>query len=43
LLIIGISLMLLEVKKIRLANYLPALVIGPVTVAVLHQFGVSGF
>ena len=43
LLIIGISLMLFEVKRIRLANYLPALVFGPVAVAVMHQFGVQGF
>lgn len=43
LLIIGISLMLFEIKRIRLANYLPALVIGPLAVAVLHQFGVQGF
>ncbi len=43
LLIIGIGLTLLDLKKIRLANYLPALVIGPVVVAVLAALGLPGF
>ena len=43
LLVIGIGLTLLDIKKIRMANFLPALVIGPVIVAVLHAFGVVGF
>jgi hypothetical protein len=43
LLIIGISLLLLDLKKIRLANYLPALVVGPVIVAILGALGVPGF
>lgn len=43
LLIIGIALTLLEVKKIRLANYLPALVVGPIVVAILGALGVYGF
>lgn len=43
LLIIGIALILLEVKKIRLANYLPALAIGPIIVAILGALGVHGF
>jgi uncharacterized membrane protein YqgA involved in biofilm formation len=34
---------LLELRPIRVANYLPALVLAPITVAVLHAFGVSGF
>jgi uncharacterized protein len=34
---------LLELRPIRVANYLPALVIAPLIVAVLHAFGVSGF
>ena len=34
---------LLELKPIRVANYLPALVIAPVIVAVLHALGVSGY
>jgi uncharacterized membrane protein YqgA involved in biofilm formation len=33
----------LELKPIRVANYLPALVIAPAIVAVLHAVGVSGF
>ena len=43
LLIIGIGLTLLDVKRIRLANFLPALLIGPAVVAVLHAFGATGF
>jgi uncharacterized membrane protein YqgA involved in biofilm formation len=34
---------ILELRPIRVANYLPALVIAPVIVAVLHAYGVSGF
>jgi len=34
---------LLELRPIRVANYLPALVIAPAIVAGLHVFGVSGF
>ena len=34
---------LLELRPIRVANYLPALVIAPAIVAVLHAFAVSGF
>lgn len=43
LLIIGIGLTLLDLKKIRIANFLPALLIGPVAVAVIHAFGAAGF
>jgi uncharacterized membrane protein YqgA involved in biofilm formation len=43
LLIIGIGLTLLDLKKIRMANFLPALLIGPLIVAVLHALGVAGF
>ncbi|MFC1465480.1 MAG: DUF554 domain-containing protein [Candidatus Brachytrichaceae bacterium NZ_4S206] len=43
LLIIGIGLTLLDLKQIRLANYLPALVIGPTIVAVLGALGLPGF
>lgn len=43
LLIIGIGLTLLDLKKIRLANFLPALVIGPLFVAILAALNVSGF
>jgi uncharacterized membrane protein YqgA involved in biofilm formation len=43
LLIIGIGLTLLDLKKIRLANFLPALVIGPLFVAVLAALNVNGF
>jgi uncharacterized membrane protein YqgA involved in biofilm formation len=41
--IIGIGITLLDLKKIRLANFLPALLIGPIIVAILHAFGVVGF
>lgn len=34
---------LLELKKLRVANYLPALFIAPAIVAVLHAVGVAGF
>ena len=34
---------ILELRSIRLANYLPALVIAPVIVAVLRALGVAGF
>jgi uncharacterized protein len=43
LLIIGIGLTLLDLKKIRMANFLPALFIGPLIVAILHAIGVTGF
>ncbi len=43
LLIIGIGLTLLDLKQIRLANYLPALAIGPAIVAALGAFGLPGF
>ncbi|MCL4506970.1 MAG: DUF554 domain-containing protein [Chloroflexi bacterium] len=43
LLIIGIGLTLLDIKKIRMANFLPALLIGPLIVAILHAFGAAGF
>lgn len=43
LLIIGIGLTLLDLKRIRLANYLPALAIGPAIVAALGAFGLPGF
>ena len=43
LLIIGIGLTLLDLKKIRLANFLPALIIGPVFVAILAALNVNGF
>src|SRR5579859_121279 len=44
LLIIGIGVgSLLELRPIRVANFLPALVIAPVIVAVLHAYSVSGF
>jgi len=34
---------LLELRPIRVANFLPALIIAPAIVAGLHAFGVSGF
>jgi uncharacterized membrane protein YqgA involved in biofilm formation len=42
-LIFGIGLTLLDLKKIRLANYLPALVVGPAIVALLGALGLPGF
>jgi uncharacterized protein len=38
--IMAIGLMLLEIKKIRVANLLPALVIAPLIVAVLQAFSI---
>ena len=44
LLIMGIGVgVLLELRPIRVANYLPALVIAPAIVAILHALGISGF
>jgi len=43
LLIIGIGLILLDLKKLPMANFLPALLVGPLFVAVLHAVGVAGF
>ncbi|HLE29086.1 MAG TPA: DUF554 domain-containing protein [Anaerolineales bacterium] len=44
LLVMGIGFSaLLELRPIRVANYLPALVVAPVVVAVLRQLGVAGF
>ncbi len=37
LLIVGIGLLLLELKRIRLANFLPAIAIAPVVVALLQR------
>lgn len=38
-LIMGIGLLLLELKRLRLANFLPAIVIAPLIVAILLRFG----
>jgi uncharacterized protein len=44
LLIMGIGVgVLLELRAIRVANYLPALVIAPVIVAILRAIGINGF
>ena len=40
LLLIGLSLILLDVKKPRMANFLPALLIAPLLVAVLEALGI---
>jgi hypothetical protein len=43
-LIMGIGFgSLLELKPIRVGNFLPALVVAPLIVAVLHTIGVAGF
>lgn len=41
LLIVGIGLLLLEVREIRLANFLPAFVLAPVVVAILDALQVA--
>ncbi len=41
LLLIGLSLVLLDIKKPRIANFLPALVIAPVLVAIGELLGIS--
>jgi uncharacterized protein len=38
-LILAIGFLLLEIKRVRVANFLPAIVIAPVVVAVLERFG----
>ena len=43
LLVLGIGLSLLEIKKIRLANFLPALFFAPLGVVALNLAGVAGF
>lgn len=40
-LILGIGLILLEVKRIRVGNFLPALLIAPLIVVILQYFGVA--
>lgn len=40
-LIMGLGLVLLEIKRLRVANYLPALLIAPLVVAILTMMGVS--
>lgn len=40
-LILGLGLVLLEIKEIRVANFLPALVVAPAVVALLQWLGVS--
>jgi uncharacterized membrane protein YqgA involved in biofilm formation len=39
-LIMGISLLLLELKQVRIANLLPAVVIAPLVVIALAAFGI---
>ncbi len=41
LLIMGIGLLLLDLKKIRVANYLPALALAPLIVVTLQTLGIS--
>ncbi len=38
-LIMGIGLLLLEIKRIRLANFLPAIALAPIIVAILQRLG----
>jgi len=37
--VLGISLSLLELKSIKVANFLPALVVAPMLAGILHAFG----
>jgi hypothetical protein len=37
--IIGLGLSLLEIAKIRIASFLPALIVGPLVVAIVQQIG----
>jgi uncharacterized membrane protein YqgA involved in biofilm formation len=41
LLLIGLSLVLLDIKRPRMANFLPALVIAPVMVAIATALGIN--
>ena len=43
LLMMGIAVSMLELRPIRVANYLPALAIAPLIAAILHAVGVGGF
>ncbi|MGQ9905188.1 MAG: DUF554 family protein, partial [Anaerolineae bacterium] len=43
LLIIGIGLSLLEIKRVRVANFLPSLLVGLLAVVVLRALGIAGF
>jgi uncharacterized membrane protein YqgA involved in biofilm formation len=40
-LILGIGLILLEIKRVRVGNFLPALLIAPLIVVVLQAFGIA--
>ncbi len=40
-LIIGISILLLDLRRLRVANYLPSLLIAPIIVALLTKMGMS--
>lgn len=40
-LLLGIGLLLLDIKRVRVANFLPALLIAPLIVAVLDALGVN--
>lgn len=40
-LLLGIGLVLLEIRRVRVANFLPALVIAPLIVAVLDTLGIN--
>ena len=37
--VLGIALGLLELKTIKVANFLPALVVAPLLAGILHAFG----
>jgi uncharacterized membrane protein YqgA involved in biofilm formation len=39
--LIGLGLNILEIKRLRVVNYLPALVIAPLLVALAQALGIS--
>jgi uncharacterized membrane protein YqgA involved in biofilm formation len=43
LMVMGVGVAMLELRPIRVANYVPALVIAPLVAAILHALGVAGF
>ncbi|MFP4646675.1 MAG: DUF554 domain-containing protein [Candidatus Acetothermia bacterium] len=40
-LIIGIGLMILEIKEVKVSNYLPAIILAPLIVLAISYFGIS--
>ena len=38
--IVGIGLILLDLKRVRVGNFLPAIAIAPIVVILLESFGI---